>query len=233
MTAERTWAEVDNYFARLLLPEIRCSTMRWRPAPPPACRPQVSATAGQAAVPARHDAAAPGASSRSARSAATARSGSRGRCRRRPARHPGSRPAPRRGRARELRARRAGRAGRGARRPARSTRCPARSRGRRRSTSSSSTPTRPATPTTSQWALRLTRPGSVIVADNVVRGGAVLDAASDRPERRRASAASRAARRRAARQRHRDPDRRRARATTASRSPWCVAGRAAEPRGTR
>jgi predicted O-methyltransferase YrrM len=31
------------------------------------------------------------------------------------------------------------------------------------------------------WALRLTRKGSVIVVDNVVRGGAVLDAASDDP----------------------------------------------------
>jgi predicted O-methyltransferase YrrM len=31
------------------------------------------------------------------------------------------------------------------------------------------------------WALRLTRPGSLIVADNVVRKGAVLDADSDDP----------------------------------------------------
>jgi predicted O-methyltransferase YrrM len=31
------------------------------------------------------------------------------------------------------------------------------------------------------WALRLTRPGSVIVVDNVVREGAILDAASDDP----------------------------------------------------
>lgn len=31
------------------------------------------------------------------------------------------------------------------------------------------------------WALRLTRPGSVIVADNVVRGGAVADASSEDP----------------------------------------------------
>ena len=31
------------------------------------------------------------------------------------------------------------------------------------------------------WALRLTRPGSLIVADNVVRKGAVLDAQSDDP----------------------------------------------------
>ncbi len=35
------------------------------------------------------------------------------------------------------------------------------------------------------WALRLTRPGSLIVADNVVRGGAVMDAA-DRDPRVRA-----------------------------------------------
>jgi len=31
------------------------------------------------------------------------------------------------------------------------------------------------------WALRLTRPGSLIVADNVVRGGAVMDAADSDP----------------------------------------------------
>jgi predicted O-methyltransferase YrrM len=32
-----------------------------------------------------------------------------------------------------------------------------------------------------RWALRLTRAGSLIVADNVVRGGAVADAHSDDP----------------------------------------------------
>jgi predicted O-methyltransferase YrrM len=32
-----------------------------------------------------------------------------------------------------------------------------------------------------EWALRLTRAGSLIVADNVVRGGAVADARSDDP----------------------------------------------------
>jgi predicted O-methyltransferase YrrM len=32
-----------------------------------------------------------------------------------------------------------------------------------------------------EWALRLSRPGSLIVADNVVRGGAVADAASTDP----------------------------------------------------
>lgn len=32
-----------------------------------------------------------------------------------------------------------------------------------------------------EWALRLTRPGSVIVVDNVVRGGAVTDASSEDP----------------------------------------------------
>jgi predicted O-methyltransferase YrrM len=32
-----------------------------------------------------------------------------------------------------------------------------------------------------RWALELSKPGTVIVADNVVRGGAVLDAASDDP----------------------------------------------------
>jgi predicted O-methyltransferase YrrM len=33
-----------------------------------------------------------------------------------------------------------------------------------------------------QWALRLTRPGGVIVVDNVVRGGAVVDAADTSPD---------------------------------------------------
>jgi predicted O-methyltransferase YrrM len=32
-----------------------------------------------------------------------------------------------------------------------------------------------------EWSLRLSRPGTVIVADNVVRGGAVVDAESDDP----------------------------------------------------
>ena len=32
-----------------------------------------------------------------------------------------------------------------------------------------------------QWALRLSRPGTLIVADNVMRGGAVVDAASTDP----------------------------------------------------
>lgn len=37
-------------------------------------------------------------------------------------------------------------------------------------------------PTYLDWALRLTRPGSVIVVDNVVRAGAVAEADSDRPD---------------------------------------------------
>jgi predicted O-methyltransferase YrrM len=37
------------------------------------------------------------------------------------------------------------------------------------------------TPDYFEWALRLTAPGSVIVADNVVRGGALADATSDDP----------------------------------------------------
>jgi predicted O-methyltransferase YrrM len=32
-----------------------------------------------------------------------------------------------------------------------------------------------------EWALRLARPGSLIVVDNVVRGGAVADASSEDP----------------------------------------------------
>ncbi|HEX8258472.1 MAG TPA: O-methyltransferase [Allosphingosinicella sp.] len=40
---------------------------------------------------------------------------------------------------------------------------------------------KPSNPDYLAWALRLTRPGSLIVADNVVRGGAVADAASGDP----------------------------------------------------
>lgn len=32
-----------------------------------------------------------------------------------------------------------------------------------------------------EWAVKLTRPGSLIILDNVVRGGAVTDATSDDP----------------------------------------------------
>jgi predicted O-methyltransferase YrrM len=49
-----------------------------------------------------------------------------------------------------------------------------------------------------RWALELSRAGTLIVADNVVRGGAVADAGSDgrqrRPERRRCSPLLRAGR---------------------------------------
>lgn len=38
------------------------------------------------------------------------------------------------------------------------------------------------TPEYAQWALRLTRPGSLIIIDNVVRGGAVSDAGSADPD---------------------------------------------------
>ena len=40
---------------------------------------------------------------------------------------------------------------------------------------------KPSNPAYLEWALRLARPGSVIIADNVVRDGAVLDAASSDP----------------------------------------------------
>ena len=40
---------------------------------------------------------------------------------------------------------------------------------------------KPNNPAYLEWALRLTSPGSVIVADNVVRAGAVADAGSDDP----------------------------------------------------
>jgi predicted O-methyltransferase YrrM len=40
---------------------------------------------------------------------------------------------------------------------------------------------KPRNPEYLEWALRLTRPGSLLVADNVVRGGALADAASADP----------------------------------------------------
>ncbi len=40
---------------------------------------------------------------------------------------------------------------------------------------------KPASPEYFSWALELSRPGSVIIVDNVVRNGAVIDAASDDP----------------------------------------------------
>ncbi len=43
---------------------------------------------------------------------------------------------------------------------------------------------KPNNPEYFQWALRLSRPGSVIVVDNVVRGGAVVDADSTDPATR-------------------------------------------------
>ena len=65
-----------------------------------------------------------------------------------------------------------------------------------------------------QWSLRLSRPGTLIVVDNVVRDGAILDPDADDPIRGqrhdpRHTRLLRAARRRAARQRHRDPNGRR------------------------
>ncbi len=52
------------------------------------------------------------------------------------------------------------------------------------SISPSSTPTSPANPDYFAWALKLSRPGSVIVVDNVVRGGRVLEADSTDPGHR-------------------------------------------------
>jgi predicted O-methyltransferase YrrM len=40
---------------------------------------------------------------------------------------------------------------------------------------------KPSNPDYFSWALRLSRPGSLIVVDNVVRAGAVADPASDGP----------------------------------------------------
>ena len=40
---------------------------------------------------------------------------------------------------------------------------------------------KPSTPAYFEWAIKLSRPGSLIVVDNVVREGAILDADSDDP----------------------------------------------------
>ncbi len=45
----------------------------------------------------------------------------------------------------------------------------------------SSTLTRRTTRSTLKWALKLSRQGSLIIADNVVRDGAVVDGSSDDP----------------------------------------------------
>ena len=58
------------------------------------------------------------------------------------------------------------------------------------------------------WALRLSRRGSLIVADNVVRQGAVVDPADDRPARGRHTAVQRKTRPRSAADGHSDPGRR-------------------------
>ena len=72
-----------------------------------------------------------------------------------------------------------GRPGRDSASAPRWTACPrSRPRGSRRSISSSSTPTRRITRITSPGLLRLSRPGTTIVVDNVVRDGRILDARS-------------------------------------------------------
>ena len=40
---------------------------------------------------------------------------------------------------------------------------------------------KPSTPDYFEWAIKLSRPGSLILVDNVVREGAILDADSDDP----------------------------------------------------
>ena len=58
---------------------------------------------------------------------------------------------------------------------------PCRQAAGRPSTSSSSTPTSRASPTICDWSLKLSRPGTVIIADNVVRDGKILNANSRDP----------------------------------------------------
>ena len=137
----------------------------------------------------------------------------------RPPGHARSRPQARRGRPRQHRPRRPGRASSTSASAARSTRCRSSPpRASARSTWSSSTPTSPSTADYFEWALKLSRPGSVIIVDNVVRKGAVIDAAQRRRRASRASAGSTSCSppSRASAPRRSRPSA--ARATTASRS---------------
>ena len=54
-------------------------------------------------------------------------------------------------------------------------------KGRARSTSSLSTPTRGTFPAYFEWALKLSRPGTTIIVDNIIRDGEVIDASSEDP----------------------------------------------------
>ena len=111
--------------------------------------------------------------------------------RRRPPDHAGGRPEARRGRARQHRARRPASMSSSCGWGRRWTRCRGSPREReRRSTWSSSTPTSRATPDYFEWALKLTRPGSLIIVDNVVRDGAVTDAAATTPTCRACAASN-------------------------------------------
>ena len=65
---------------------------------------------------------------------------------------------------------------------------------------------KPSTPEYFAWALKLTRQGSLIIVDNVVRKGAVVDERQRRSQRPGGPPVLRDARGRAARQRHGDPD---------------------------
>ncbi len=58
-----------------------------------------------------------------------------------------------------------------------------------------------------EWSLKLSRRGSLIIVDNVIRDGALIDAKSDDRQRAGSAAHARDAGRRAARQRHHHPDR--------------------------
>ena len=84
-----------------------------------------------------------------------------------------------------------------------------RRRARARSTSSSSTPTRSNTPGYFAWSLERTRPGGLIVADNVDPRRRPGRRGERRPGDRRPAALPRDARRRAAGRGDDDPDRRR------------------------
>ena len=68
------------------------------------------------------------------------------------------------------------------------------------------------------WALKLSRAGSIIIVDNVVRDGAVIDASSTDASVRACGKFLSALGDDAGRDRERHPDRRESRATTDSRS---------------
>ena len=187
--AETRWAAVDDYIGERLLPPdpVLDAALAANAAAGPAGDRRLAGRRASSCT-SSPASSARGASSRSARSAATRRSGSPARC------PTGGRLVtleadPQHAEVARANIARAGLADRVEVRVGPALDDAAGPR-RRRSTSSSSTPTSAVEPDYLDWALRLSRPGTVIVCDNVVRDGRVADAGSRRPRRRRHPRAS-------------------------------------------